>query len=181
MKTTMMNQRKNYILETLKDTLVDSFEEPKSEDERELLQKYFNRYAFTMINTLQAIPNIESIKVFSFHVLCLEILHQYIPFLVRKFVLPNLVSNTYDEIDYRGCRKQLVVAQASIIQLSDELHITELIPFNDEEFGKQLVEKKNRKTNHHYYLGYVYIRKDMSTFKIIDSKELSAQGIEPLD
>ncbi len=61
-----------------------------------------------------------------------------------------------------------------------EMRIDDLIPFNDEEFGKQWCAKKNRKADLPYYLGKIKVKCIDSGKKWTD-EELLKEGIQPLE
>lgn len=61
-----------------------------------------------------------------------------------------------------------------------EMLIDDLIPFNDEEFGKQWCAKKNRKTDLPFYLGKIKVKCTDSGKRWTD-EELLKEGIQPLE
>ena len=85
--------------------------------------------------------------------------------------------------DEDGFIERLVIVQESGLYAGAapaELRITDLIPHNDEDFGKQYTALKNRKTDLPYFLTKVKIKITDKMIEVTD-EDVLALGLDILD
>ena len=87
------------------------------------------------------------------------------------------------DVDDAGFVEILVIVQESGLFAGApplEMRITERVPWNNEEFGKQWVAKLNRRTDLPFYLAKARVKVDAASLVQYTDKMLEKEGLEPI-
>lgn len=104
-------------------------------------------------------------------------------FQVPEQIIYGMFAESVITRDHQGLIEILVIVQESGLfagRPPDELRIHEIIPFQDEEYGKQYCAELNRRTDLPFYLAKAKIRVEPESQKEYTLKDLEAEGIKPL-